>query len=377
MKVVVILPTYNEKGNIGVLIEKIEEVVKNLSNYTFEILVVDDSSPDGTASVVTNLQKYYTNLRLVLNKNKVGLGRAMVIGMDYAVQKLGADLLFEMDADLSHDPKKIPEFLKKIEEGADFVVGSRYIKGGSIPQRWGLHRKIFSRVGNLTVRSILGNFWIHEWTNGFRVLKRKFFEASRNELLDFSGYTFQVAFLHKSLKKGAKIAEVPIDFSERYYGRSKLAPVEYITNLLRYLITARIKELWDNRFLKFVVVGTIGFIINAIGLEVFYRLGFRPGPAAALGAEVAIISNFILNNFWTFSGQKITRLTKILVKFFQFNFTSAGAVIIQGVVVGLGTYVFGDSSRLFFLVFAVVFLVIPYSWFIYNKIIWKTNAKKT
>lgn len=375
MKVVVILPTYNEKGNIGVLIKKVEEVADNLPNYTFDILVVDDSSPDKTASVVKDLQKKYANVYLLTNDKKVGLGRAMVLGMDFAIKKLKGEILIEMDADLSHDPKKIPEFLKEIENGADFVVGSRYIKGGSIPKRWGFHRKIFSKIGNLTVRSILGIFWVREWTNGFRAVKAKFFLLAQEKLQGVSGYTYQVAFLHQSLKNGAKIAEVPIIFSERYYGRSKLAPAEYITNLLKYLITARIAELWEGGFLKYCLVGTISFIINAIALEILYRLGMAPGPAAALGAELAIIFNFIVNNAWTFSGRRIKEMDRLFSKFIQFNITSAGAIVIQGVVVGLGTYFFGDNLRLLFLVLGVVFLVIPYNWFMYSRIIWKTNAK--
>ena len=375
MKVAIILPTYNEKGNIGILIDKIERIIDNLKDYRFSLLIVDDSSPDGTAAEVRKWQKKFSNLHLLLNKEKIGLGRALISGMDYAVNKLGADILLQMDADLSHDPKKIPEFLKKIEEGADFVVGSRYIKDGAIPEKWGIHRKIFSKIGNLMVRTILGIFWVHEWTSGFRAMKRIFFEKARPELLKFNGYTFQVAFLHKSIKNGAKIAEVPIVFSERYYGRSKLAPLEYITNLLTYLITARSKELWSGGFLKFCLVGTIGFIINALGLEIFYRLGLRPGPAAAVGAEIAIISNFILNNLWTFSDKKISEGIKIVAKFIQFNFTSAGAIIIQAIVVGLGTMFFGDELRMLFLVLGVVVFIIPYSWLIYSRVIWKKHGK--
>lgn len=375
MKVAIILPTYNEKGNIGILIDKIERIIDNLKYYRFSLLVVDDSSPDGTAAEVRKWQKKFSNLHLLLNKEKIGLGRALISGMDYSVNKLGADILLQMDADLSHDPKKIPEFLKKIEEGAEFVVGSRYIKDGAIPKKWGIHRKIFSKIGNLMVRTILGIFWVHEWTSGFRAMKRIFFEKARPELLKFNGYTFQVAFLNKSIKNGAKIAEVPIVFSERYYGRSKLAPFEYITNLLTYLITARFKELWSGGFLKFCVVGTIGFIINALGLELFYRAGFRPGPAAAGGGEIAIISNFILNNVWTFSAKKITSLSQLFLKFLQFNLTSIGAVLIQGVVVGLGTSVLGDETRFLFMAASIIFLVVPYNWLIYSRIIWKTHEK--
>ena len=142
-----------------------------------------------------------------------------------------------------------------------------------------------------------------------------------------------------------------------------------------YLITARISELWDSGFLKFCIVGTIGFIVNAVGLELFYRLGFRPGPAAALGTEMAIISNFTFNNLWTFSANKITNFFQLVSRFIQFNFTSAGAIFIQGAVVGIGTFFLGDQTRLLFLAIGIIFFVLPYNWLMYSRVIWKTHER--
>lgn len=174
MKVVVIIPTYNEKGNIEKLINILEEeIFPTIKNHNMNILVADDSSPDGTADTVKELMKKWKNLDINVGE-KHGLGAAYVRAMTYAIDK-GAEIMFEMDADLQHDPKKIPEFLKKIDEGYDMVIGTRYSQGGSIPQNWPIKRKIFSVFGNLLVRFILLKFSIHDWTGGYRALKKKCF----------------------------------------------------------------------------------------------------------------------------------------------------------------------------------------------------------
>ena len=367
MQVVIILPTYCEAENIEKLVGQIEEITRSLVSHRFQILVVDDSSPDGTAQIVKNLQKKFTNV-VLLTGRKEGLGKAYLRGMNYATEKLNAEVMFEMDADFSHDPKVIPEFIKKIENGADFVIGSRYIKGGSIPDNWGLHRKIFSIVGNLIVRFGLGIFKIHDWTSGYRAIKTEVFQKTKSGIEKFSGYTFQVVLLPRAYKDGFKVDELPIQFTDRLFGHSKIAPFDYIKNLIFYVVT-------NSTFIKYVIVGGFSFIINALVLEIFYRMGFNPGIAAALGAEVAIIWNYNLNNLWTFSEKKIAFSPRYFLKFLQFNFTSLGAIIIQGVVVGLGTYFLGDQYRLLIFALVVIFLIIPYNYFIYNRYIWKTHER--
>src|SRR3972149_5915822 len=299
MKVVVINPTYNERENIGPLIEEEQKVFKKISKHEMYILVVDDSSPDGTHKVVQEKMKKFKNLHLAIG-GKQGLGAAYIRGMDYAINQMGADVIFEMDADFSHDPLKIPEFLEKINEGYDFVIGSRYIKGGSIPANWGIHRKIFSVLGNLLVRFILGRFQVHDWTGGFRAVRKEFFQKNHEKIYGFAGYTFQVGFLYYSLLAGAKVAEVPINFVDRKYGKSKIAPLNYIITLLFYVVKMRITELW-RRFAKFLAVGGVGFIINAVALRVgVENLKWAPAPANLAGAALAIFSNFNGNNLWTF-----------------------------------------------------------------------------
>ncbi len=367
MKTTIILPTYNEIKNIRLVVEKLEKNFKQIPGFEFTILVVDDNSPDGTAKEVNKLMGEYSNISLITGF-KEGLGKAYLRGINYAIDKMDADIFFEMDADLSHDPNVIGSFLEKIKEGNDFVIGSRYVKGGTIPDNWGIHRKIYSLIGNLVVRTGLGTFSIHDWTSGFRAIKSGVFSKVNQGLEKFTGYTFQVAFLDRAYKAGFKVAEVPIHFTDRMFGHSKIAPADYIKNLLLYVLS-------NSTFLKYVMVGILGFSINAVGLEIFYRLGASPGVASALGAEVAIISNFYFNNAWTFVHKKITSMSRLVSKFVQFNLTSVGAIVIEGVVVGLGTHLLGDQTRFFFFTFSVIFLVIPYNYFVYNRFIWKTHEK--
>ncbi|MBI3069859.1 MAG: glycosyltransferase family 2 protein [Candidatus Levybacteria bacterium] len=374
MKVVIIVPTYNEKGNIERLIPILEEkIFPVIKNHKMHVLVVDDNSPDGTADEVKKLMKKWDNISLSIGEKR-GLGAAYVRGMNYATTEMGAEVMFEMDADLSHEPKKIPEFLEKIDEGYDLVIGTRYSGGGSIPHNWGLHRKLFSIFGNLLVRTILTRFWIHDWTGGFRALRKEVFLKEKAELTAFRGYTFQVSFLHKAIRDGFKITEVPIHFTDRTLGRSKIAPREYIADLLKYILKARFFEILYSPFFKYAITGFFGYLINAISLEVFKGyFGLHSGAAGALGAELAIIWNFTLNNFWAFSRYKITATQKIPLKFFQFNLVSFGSVLIIGGVITVGTALFGDTRfvRQLFLIAAIGFFVIPYSYSMYNIFIWK------
>ncbi|SRR3989344_2401676 len=362
-KVVVILPTYNEAENIELTIRKLQKVFPQLPRYESLILVVDDNSPDGTAKVVAKLQKDYKNIDLITGK-KAGLGAAYVRGMNYALSKMKAEIMFEMDSDLSHDPDVIPSFIAEIEKGAEYVVGSRYIQGGSIPSNWAWQRKLYSFLGNFIVRYGLMVTKIREWSSGYRAMKSYVFKAIEPNLEKYTGYTFQIASLHRVIQNGFKVTEIPIHFVDRKYGESKFEVFDYAPNVIKYVFL-------NSSFIKFCFVGFSGFLINLLGLEIFYRLGLRPYLATAIGAEFAIISNFILNNFWSFSHKKIENKNSVFSKFLQFNTVAVGAIIIQSAVVGVGTSSLGDDLRLFFLVLAVFFFVIPYSYFMYNRFIWK------
>ncbi|HLD02031.1 MAG TPA: glycosyltransferase family 2 protein [Patescibacteria group bacterium] len=376
MKAAIILPTYNEKDNIEPMITVLQkEVFPTIKNYEMHIVVVDDSSTDGTSQIVEKLvDRYAKNLHLIKNGPKEGLGAAYIRGMSQTIEKLNADVLFEMDADGQHDPQKIPVFLKKIDEGYDMVIGNRFSDGGSIPQNWPTLRKAYSIIANLFVRAVLGRFHIHDWTGGYRALKKEVFLKEKEKLKGFKGYTFQVAFLHNVVKDGYRVAEVPFHFTDRTLGKSKIASGEYIFNLLRYILTARFWELVRSPFLKYAITGFLGYLINAVSLEVFSAgFAFHTFLAAVLASELSIIWNFFLNNFWSFSKYQVTSPGRFLLKFLQFNLVSAGSVLINSTIVFLGTHLFGNTTfvRQLSLIIAIGFFVIPYSYSMYNIFIWK------
>ncbi|MCL5432884.1 MAG: glycosyltransferase [Patescibacteria group bacterium] len=374
MNVVIILPTYNERGNIEKLVPYLEEeIFPKIKNHKMFILVADDNSPDGTADEVKKLMKRWRNIE-ISEGPKRGLGAAYVRGMTYAIEKMDADFMFEMDADEQHDPKKIPEFLNKMDQGYDMVIGTRYSQGGSIPENWPIKRKAFSIFGNLLVRGILMKFSIHDWTGGYRVLRKEVFLKEKDELESYPSYTFQIAFLHKTLRDGFKVAEVPFHFSDRKLGMSKFPALEYIVNALKYVITAKIKEIVTGPFGKFLVVGGIGFIINAAILKILVEIfKWVPSYANLVGASVAIFSNFNFNNLWTFNERKITSVSSYFVKLIQFYLTSAfGVIFIQTGTIFLGENLLG--TKYYFIYFLVgTFLLLIYNFTVYNRIIWRNK----
>lgn len=381
-KAFVIIPTYNERENIQQVVPILLDVFKQVKNWEMNILVVDDSSPDKTAEVVEEFSKKFDQVHLLLNKKKSGLGGAYLKGMEKAFGDLKADVVFEFDADLSHDPTKIPLFIEKIDEGYDMVLGSRYIRGGGIPDDWGFDRKFLSIVGNIVIATILTNFSIRDWTGGYRAITRRVYEAVEPEMHDdkFTGYTFQTAFLHKTVKKGFKIVEVPFKFVDRTIGVSKLGK-EYIKNNLLYLIKVRGKEILEHRIFKFVITGGLGALVQLVALSL-WRIALPYELAFFLAIETAVVSNFLISNVWTFADRKL-RASQYPAKFVQFNLASAGSIIIQLVIAVLGKNLIGLFD-LFTLpvvqitvdtgmIYAVVGILVGMFWnfFAYTTLIWK------
>ncbi len=225
-KIVIINPTYNERENISILIDKIARLKGKLQPYTLLQLIVDDNSPDGTARVVKEKQKKYDHIYLIHGK-KQGLGEAYKRGMIYATKKLHADIIVMMDADLQHNPSILPSMLKKIEQGYDLVIGSRYIKGGSYPEEWGRFRVFNSKAANFLARYIAGIYDIKDCTSGYRVIRVKNLLDKRIKDIHAIGYSFQLSLLSTVLKAGAKGIEYPITFNERKFGKSKVGANKY------------------------------------------------------------------------------------------------------------------------------------------------------
>ena len=380
MKVVIITPTYNEKGNIDKLIPILEnDIFPQIKNHDMNILVADDNSPDGTADEVRKLMKEWRNVD-ISSGEKHGLGAAYIRAMTYSVDKMGADVMFEMDADLQHDPEKIPQFLQKIDEGCDMVIGNRYSDGGSIPKNWPLFRKLFSIVANLFVRTVFMKFSIHDWTGGFRALKKEVFLKEKEELTNYKGYIFQISFLHKAIRDGFKIGEVPFHFSDRTLGRSKIAPIGYILEVFKFVISTRIRELFLGKFGKFLVVGGVGFIINWVVFNILLSLlNIRPEIANLAGAALAIFSNYNFNNLWTFGERKANSVTRYFLKMLQFYATSSfGVIFIQtGTIFVLGS-LFGRESKLLINLYFVIGtgLLLIWNFTMYSLVIWRKKPHK-
>lgn len=215
-KNLVIIPTYNEIENIEKMIRTVFDVPRE-----FEILIVDDGSPDGTANKVKELQKEFpAKLHIEERKGKLGLGTAYIHGFKWALAH-DYDYIFEMDCDFSHNPKDLVRLLEACENGADVAVGSRYCKGGKV-SNWPIGRILMSYFASVYVRMIL---WIpvKDTTAGFKCYRKKVLQTIELDKIRFMGYAFQVEMKYRAFKKGFKIVEVPIMFTDRILGVSKMS----------------------------------------------------------------------------------------------------------------------------------------------------------
>lgn len=215
-KNIVIIPTYNEIENVEKMIHTVFALPRE-----FDLLIVDDGSPDGTANKVKELQAQYPNrLHIEERKGKLGLGTAYIHGFKWALAK-GYDYIFEMDCDFSHNPADLPRLLEACEKGADVAVGSRYCKGGKV-SNWPIGRILMSYFASVYVRMVL---WISvkDTTAGFKCYRRKVLETIDLDKIKFMGYAFQIEMKYSAIKKGFKIVEVPILFIDRVLGVSKMS----------------------------------------------------------------------------------------------------------------------------------------------------------
>lgn len=385
---VIVIPTYNEAGSIGQMIEHLcTKTFPGLDKkWDMKILVVDGNSPDGTGKVVSEKTKKYKNVTLFTETSKDGIGAAYLKGFKYAMEKLNADYVFEFDGDFQHPPEIIPHMLQAMDDGYDYVIGSRKIKGGSNPKGWGFYRWFLSEFGSLVARFVLffpfKNFLkVTDPTTGCKVTRVKGFVDQLN--LDYShlytksfGYKFQLLF--ETLALGAKFKEVPLVFQVRTTGESK---IEQQATVEMLLTTFKIRwfDEFTQKFLKFGIIGGFGFVVNVVGAKLFKSIMLNPtsnvslvnGVSNAMASELAIISNFTFNNFWTFAAQKITSPQVLVTKFLTFNLSSlVTGIVIPSVVIAILTSLFGDYLFLY-QVIAIFGLTIPLNWMVYNTFIWK------
>jgi len=212
----VIIPTYNEKENIERIIRKVFSL-----SYFFEILVIDDGSPDGTAEIVKNLQKEYPALHLEQRTGKLGLGTAYIHGFRWALAKPQYEYIFEMDADFSHNPDDLIRLREACVNGADVAVGSRYVRGVNVVN-WPMSRVLMSYFASMYVR-LITRIDIQDATAGFKCYHRKVLATIPLDKIKFVGYAFQIEMKFTAIKYGFKVEEVPIIFTDRTEGTSKMS----------------------------------------------------------------------------------------------------------------------------------------------------------
>lgn len=232
MKLAIAIPTYNEAANVRKLLPAIKKATADYPDLRCTVFVIDDNSPDGTADITEKLSaKLKTkdfSIRVIRRQAKNGLGRAYVFGFHH-ILKLDFDYVLQMDADLSHNPKYIPALLDAAKT-ADFVVGSRYIKGGATPD-WSWNRKLLSRGGNLYTRLFLSSR-ITDYTGGYNLYATSLLERIDLDNLQAGGYGFLIELKYKALQNCNKVAQVPIIFMDRQYGNSKIPSNTLIKNML-------------------------------------------------------------------------------------------------------------------------------------------------
>jgi len=327
-KISIIIPTYNEKDNIAPLLDRVD---KALSGYNYEILIVDDDSKDGTIEAASSLADRYP-VKVIVRRNERGLATAVVHGIKSAT----GEIIGVMDADLQHPPEVIPDLIKAIQDGADMVVASRYIEGGGCPN-WGLSRRIVSRVALVISHLLLPSTrQVKDPLAGFFMFRRQNVDPAKLKPI---GYKISLEVM--LIGRFRHVVEVPYIFEDRSAGKSKLNPgqqLDYLKHLLSLM--ARTGEL--GMLIKFMLVGLSGVVVN----EGLYWLLTRFGGMAAydylavvVGIEVSIITNFVLNDTFTFAKRRTGK--SFIGRLLKFNLICLAGAAIQWGLFMLFTRVFG------------------------------------
>ena len=366
-KVSIIIPTYNEAENITRLVETIRSL-----NRDFYIIIVDDGSLDGTADIAQRLGQSQRDIFVYRRPDKKGIGSAIREGMKIALSFPECEHIVTLDADFSHDPCDIPRLLEATAE-ADLIQGSRYIKGGEIVG-WGLYRRLVSRVANVTYKWLFG--LANEVTTYFRVYSRECAEIVVS--CEADQYYFSVASALLIKDSGFKVKEVPIRFASRTRGHSKLSRSDIIISLYfvaRTFWQRRIRALDRKRFLKFCIVGASGILVNEGLLWLFTDgVGLFYLYSAMVSLEASIISNFTLNNLWTFKDRRLAG-NNIFIRLLKYNIACLIGIGLNLFILWLLTENLGMHyliSNLFGIIVAAV-----WNYSASAKWIWMREAKDT
>ncbi len=372
MKIVIVIPTYNESQNIGRLIPLLIDQFQKFPQHNFDVLVVDGNSPDGTGQVVKDLATRFKNIHLLLEEKKAGLGAAYIFGFSYALRQFDAEAIVEMDADLQHSPEDFSKMLIEFDKGADYVLGSRYIQGGSIPKEWAFYRKFLSIGGNIFTRIVLGIFNVSDFTTGFKISRvRGFLDKIDLTAINSSGFAYKMDLLFKMHKLGAKIKEVPITFGLRDRGDSKMEKDNAIDSL-KVVLGIRLKE--SQSLIKFLLVGIAGLVTDGTTFNVLRLTMAGSKNAAFIAGLIGMTTTFLLNNYWSFGDRKLAGLTKKLTSFVVYFASSSIPIVFRSWLVGVFTHSFGDT----FIVSNIAFFLgitfgLVWNYLVYSRLIWKKD----
>jgi len=320
--ILVIIPSFNERQNILSLLERLFALGLNL-----HVLVVDDSSPDGTADVLREGQKQFPDeLYVIVRKGKGGRGSAVLDGFRWALRH-SYDIIFEMDADFSHEPSEIPRFLEQMKQ-SDMVVGSRYLPESKIHE-WGMKRTVFSFLANKYARFVLG-IPMTDYTNGYRCYRRSTLEMIDMDHIDAKGYVVLSEVAWQLHKKGATIGEVPTIFVNRRRGISNLTSKE-IQEAFLSVLRIRSPRLYVHvkQGIKFIMSGGIGSLIDMVSLTAFVALlKIHPNVAFYLSSFCGAMTVFFLNKHITFRNKE-KAYRKQIAKFWM---VYGPAIFLNGVI---------------------------------------------
>jgi len=309
----VVVPTYNEAGNIARLLAAVRAAVP----YA-DVLVVDDNSPDGTADIVRLQPGFGERLWLLERPGKAGLGAAYRAGFEWALER-GYDRVAQMDADLSHPPERLGPLFEALDE-ADVSVGSRYVAGGGV-REWSWSRRLLSWAGNRYVRAVLGT-GVRDNTAGFKAFRRDALERIGVLESESNGYSFQVENTWRAVQAGLDVVEVPITFTDRTDGTSKMSARIAVEALARVLVW-RFAEVF-----MFLAVGGVGYVVDVVAFNLFQSVepfkALDPAYARTVAVVLAILVNYVGNRAWTWRDVASDDRRRELSLFFLFSVVGFG-----------------------------------------------------
>ncbi len=374
MKIVVVVPTYNEAENIGRLIDALAVAFKNIPQHEMCLLVVDGNSPDGTAEVVRNKSAEYPWAHLLLEENKAGIGAAYFCAFKYAIHELGAEVIVEMDGDFQHDPQELIDLIKPFSEGYDYVIGSRFVKGGGIPREWAFYRKFLSIGGSVFSKVVLGIYNVDDFTTGFKASRvRGFLEKIDFDTIKTKSFAYKIDLLFRMHKLGAKIKQVPIQFGLRDRGTSKIEGGTFFDSL-KTVIQIRLED--SKSFIRFCAVGFMGLFVDAGLFNLMSISLFKPHVSAILSGFVAMITTFALNNSWSFGDRRKQQLGQLLQSFPVYGVFSTIPILLRSKLVDYSILTFGQNSLVYNTAFFIgVLFGLIWNYVVYSKIVWRKQGK--